>query len=283
MLRVVLVGLGAIGQGLLPLLLADARVAVVGVVVRQGGLAAARAHLAGLAGLAGLADPSSAAPAGRPQIGVACGLADLPPADLLVECAGHQAIGEHVLPALARGLPCVVASVGALADDGLAGRLEAAAAAGGSRLQLVAGAIGAIDALASARLGGLREVRYTGTKPALAWRGTPADTAHALDSLAGPTVIFEGSAREAARRFPRNANVAATVALAGLGLDATQVRLVADPQSQANIHQLQANGSFGQLDLTLRGQPLAGNAKTSALTVFSLARAVRDRAALVSF
>lgn len=274
MLRVVLLGLGAIGQSLLPLLQADARVAVVGVLVRPGSADATRAHLICQA---------PAWPPGQLPIAVASRLADLPTADLLVECAGHQAISDHVLPALASGLPCVVASVGALADAGLADRLEAAAMAGGTRLQLAAGAMGAIDALAAARLGGLHAVRYTGTKPALAWRGTPAEATHALQSLTEPTVIFDGSARDAARSFPKNANVAATVALAGLGLDATRVRLVADPLASANVHQLHASGAFGQLDLTLRGRPLAGNVKSSALTVFSLARAVLDRAASLSF
>ena len=40
----------------------------------------------------------------------------LPRPGLLVECAGHAAIKEHVVPALATGIPCVVASVGALAE-----------------------------------------------------------------------------------------------------------------------------------------------------------------------
>lgn len=199
--------------------------------------------------------------------------------DLLVECAGHSAIATHVLPALGRGIPCLVVSVGALAAPGLVEELADAARQGGTRVQLLPGAIGAIDALAAAREGGLAQVTYTGTKPAAAWKGTPAEAACDLAALTAPFCFFQGSAREAAQQYPRNANVAATVALAGLGLDATEVRLVADPQCSENRHQIAAQGAFGRLSLELAGQPLAANPKTSALTVFSVLRALRNAVA----
>ncbi|MNR26265.1 L-aspartate dehydrogenase [compost metagenome] len=68
----------------------------------------------------------------------------------------------------------MVVSVGALSEPGMAERLEAAARRGNTQVQLLSGAIGAIDALAAARVGGLDEVIYTGRKPARAWAGTPA-------------------------------------------------------------------------------------------------------------
>lgn len=236
--RIALVGHGAIGQGVQAL-------------------------------LAGRADLQIVQVLGR---GDALDLAQQP--DLLVECAGHGALVQHVLPALRAGIDAIVASVGALSDATLAAQLEAAAREGRARLQLVSGAIGAIDALAAAKLGGLATVRYTGRKAPLAWAGTPAEQGRDLAALTTATVIFEGSARDAAATFPKNANVAATVALAGLGLDATTVRLIADPAAGGNMHQVEAEGAFGRFELTMRGKPLATNPKTSALTVFSVARAI---------
>lgn len=209
----------------------------------------------------------------------------LPPGarpDLIVECAGHAAIEQHVLPALARGIPAIVASVGAMSAPGMMEKLEAAATKGNTQVQLVSGAIGGIDALSAAGMGELDAVIYTGRKPPLAWMGTPAEQRCNLASLQEAFCIFEGSAREAAQLYPKNANVAATLSLAGLGLDRTQVRLFADPALTENVHHFSAKGAFGEMELTMRGKPLAANPKTSALTVYSVVRAVLNRADRVS-
>ncbi|WP_341889215.1 aspartate dehydrogenase [Variovorax sp. YR752] len=256
--RIALVGCGAIGTSVLELLRGDPALKVVAIVVPAEGVAAAQ----------------KVAP--DVQVGSAVPASGI---DLVVETAGHAAIEQHVLPALARGTPCVVASVGALSATGFAEKLEAAAIAGHTQVQLIPGAIGGIDALAAARIGGLSSVRYTGRKPPQAWKGTPAEQGRNLDTLTHETVIFEGSAREAALLYPKNANVAATVSFAGLGLDQTLVRLIADPATTENVHTVEAEGAFGSFALTMRNKPLAANPKTSALTVYSAVRALRNRVA----
>lgn len=261
-LRLALIGCGAIGAAVLERLRGDADVVVAAIVVND----TARAQA-----VAGRLAPGALVSTTVPAQGI----------DLVVEAAGHAAIEQHVVPALARGLPAIVASVGALSQPGLPERLEAAARTGRTQVQLIAGAIGAIDALAAAGIGGLHEVRYTGTKAANAWKGTPAALAHDLDALTSATVLFEGTAREAAALYPKNANVAATVSLAGLGLDRTRVRLVADPLATENVHRLEVVGAFGRLDISVQNQPLAANPKTSALTVYSLLRALRQHVAPV--
>ncbi len=256
MLDVTMIGYGAIGQALLARLHGHDRVRIGAIVVSTASVARVQALVA-------------------PDVRVV----DQVPSDahLLLECAGHGALRAHVLPALAGGLDCAVLSVGALSEAGLAEQLDDAARRGGAQLHLLSGAIGGIDAIAAARLGGLDTVTYTGRKPPQGWRGTPAEALVDLDTLREPTVLLEASAREAARLYPKNANVAATIALAGLGLDATMVRLVADPTVTENIHAIAARGAFGEMELTMRGKPLPDNPRTSALTVLSALRFLHNR------
>src|SRR4051812_49223675 len=247
MLRIAMIGCGAIGAGVLELLCGDADLVVVAVVLPTG------AH----------SEVCDAVAKFAPQAKVVAQLADVEGLDLVVECAGHSAIEEHVLPALERGLPCMVASVGALSAPGMAQRLEQAAQKGKTQVQLLSGAIGGIDAISAARIGGLDSVVYVGRKPPHAWKGTPAERDVDLATLDQPFCIFDGNAEDAARLYPKNANVAATLSLAGLGLQRTQVKLYADPSVTENVHHVEARGAFGSLELTMRGKPLAANPKTS--------------------
>lgn len=178
---------------------------------------------------------------------------------LIVECASHEAVTRYGPDALRHGLDFAVVSIGALADPAVERALETAAREGGGRAHFVAGAIGEIDALAAARLAGLERVVYVSSKPPLAWRGTAAEERHELRVIATPTVLYEGPAPEAARLYPKNANVAATVALAGLGFERTLVRLSADPAAEGNIHRVEADGRFGRITIGLVGNPLPGN------------------------
>jgi len=201
--------------------------------------------------------------------------------EVALECAGHAAVSEHGPAILRRGIDLGIVSTGAFSALGLAESLEIAANEGGARLTILAGAVGGMDALAAAAEGGLDEVVYAGTKPPRAWAGSPAETACDLDALAGPHVFFEGAAREAAQAYPKNANVAATVALAGIGLDHTTVRLIADPGAAGNVHRIQARGAFGSMDVTFTGQALADNPRSSTLTAMCAVRFLRNRARTV--
>lgn len=263
MLNVTMVGAGAIGAGVIAALRDDPEVRVTQLVVPAEEVARVRERF--------------------PACAVASAVDALPQrAQLLIECAGHRAVVDHVLPALRQGVDCTIVSIGALAEPGLPERLEETARAHGAHVTLVAGAIGGIDAIAAARIGGLDNVVYTGRKPPSGWKDTPAEKKVDLAALAAAAVIFEGSAREAARLYPKNANVAATVSLAGLGLDRTKVRLIADPAVARNIHHVRVAGTFGEMEITLSGHPLPDNPKTSALTVYSAVRALRNRVAALA-
>lgn len=193
------------------------------------------------------------------------------------ECASHSAVRSYGAALLRRGIDVIVASIGALADDGLRRELEEAARQGGAQLILPAGAVPGIDALNAAMVGGVERVSYISRKPPSAWRGTPAEKAVSLDNLREPAVHYRGTARDAARDYPKNANVAATVALAALGFDRTDVEMIADPTVSENIHEIRALGAFGEMHLTIKGRPLASNPKTSSLAAYSTIRAILNR------
>jgi aspartate dehydrogenase len=159
--------------------------------------------------------------------------------------------------------------------------LKSAAQEGNSRILLPAGAIGGIDAIAAMRVGGLASVRYRSRKPPAAWRGTAAEQVIDLTKLTRRTVLYKGNAGEAALRYPQNANVAAAVALAGLGFEATEVELVADPDAPGNVHEIEAEGTAGRFAITLQGKPSRTNPKTSALAALSVARALLNEAATI--
>lgn len=203
--------------------------------------------------------------------------------DLVLDCAGHEGLAAHGCDILGSGCDLITVSTGALADAGLADRLERAARAGGARLQLVSGAIGGLDALSAAAVGQLDRVSYTGRKPPAGWKGSPAEEVLDLDTLDAAACHFEGSAREAALRYPKNANVAASVALAGIGLDATTVALIADPEVTENIHEVTAEGEFGAFTFRIAGRARPENPRSSALTAMAVVRAVRARRAAVGF
>lgn len=196
---------------------------------------------------------------------------------IAVDCGGHDALRAHGPGLLRRGIDLLTVSNGALADAALMTEMMDSAQHGGARLRLLSGAIGALDAISAARIGGLDSVRYTGRKPPKGWAGSPAEDKLDLSAIREPAVHFEGTAREAALLYPKNANVAATVALAGIGLDRTEARLIADPTIDGNRHEIEARGAFGQLTFCIEGNPLPDNPRSSALTAMSVVRALQDR------
>jgi len=200
--------------------------------------------------------------------------------ELVVECAGHEAVGAFGPQILGTGAELLLASVGALADTEVERSLRAAASAGGGRVLVPSGAVGALDALAAARETGLDTVLYRGTKSPRAWRGAFPD--HLLEA-SGTQLLFSGTAREAALRFPRNANVAAAIALAGIGFDATRVELVAQQGQAENQHEVFAEGPFGSLKVSVRSRVTPTNPRTSVLTAGSLAKGVLNRRVVLAF
>lgn len=197
--------------------------------------------------------------------------------DMVIECAGRPAVAEWGEAALRHAKSFVVSSTSAFCDEVLLDRLTEVARAEGSRLVVPSGALGDLGALAAAAALPLDAVTHAIVKPPRAWKGTKAEEAVDLDTIAGRTEFFTGSAREAATLYPQNANVAAITALYGIGMDRTRVILVADPTATRNGHQVTAEGAFGRLTLTLENEPLKTNPKSSEMTALSIARLIENQ------
>jgi aspartate dehydrogenase len=258
-LRLVLVGWGAIGARVAGLLAArGAAVDLVGVALRD--LGAARE---GLGDLRVISETSEL-----------CGLRP----DLVVEAAGRGAALAWGRAALQAGADFCPASLSALVEAEDLAALVDLARARGRQVLIPAGAVGGMDALSAAARLELRAVTHEISKPPVAWAGTGAEALCDLAHLTQAQCFYEGTAGDAAEAFPQNANVAAMTALAGVGFARTRVRLIADPGLAMNRHRIQAEGDFGRMEITLDNRPLAGNPKSSELTALSLVRLIENRA-----
>merc|ERR1711877_10536 len=109
-----------------------------------------------------------------------------------------------------------------------------------------------MDWMSSAAFEHLEEVSVVQIKNPDGWIGTPAEEKVDLMSLTRPETIFDGTAREAATLFPKNANISAALALATVGLDATRVRLVADPGVAGPMNKIELRGAAGELAIEVR-------------------------------
>jgi aspartate dehydrogenase len=258
MLKVGLIGYGAIAQ-FAHNAMKDIDATLVLVIVRQNKIESTQSVLG-------------------PDVDVAQTLGNARP-DIMVDCAGHSALKEHGVEILSAGVPLVTVSIGALANSSLHNQLYAAAQAGSTSLRLASGALGALDALSSARMGNLQSVTYTGSKPPNAWKGSRAEQVLNLDDLTNiPAIHFEGSARDAALLYPKNANVAAAIALAGIGFEKTSVKLIADPTINKNSHEIRAEGDFGNMLFSIEGNTLPENPHTSALAAMSVVKILSEEA-----
>ncbi|MDS7593964.1 aspartate dehydrogenase [Agrobacterium tumefaciens] len=198
-------------------------------------------------------------------------------ADLVVEVAERDSVLAYGRAALLSGMDFAVSSTSALVDPPVLQELTRLAVEKGCSLLIPPGALGGIDALsASARLG-LSSVTHRIIKPSVAWLGTRAETLCDLKTLRSPFTFFDGSAREAADHFPKNANVAVITSLAGVGLEKTRIHLVADPSATCNMHEIFAEGEFGQLRVQLQNRPLLANPKTSEITALNIVRMIENR------
>ena len=188
--------------------------------------------------------------------------------ELAVEAAGQAAMPDFVPMALGRGRDVLILSVG-----GLLGRAEwfRQAEESGCRIYVPSGAIAGLDGIKSASVGRIDSAELTSRKPIAALKGSKyvVDRGLQLDSFKEDTVIFEGSAEEAARAFPATSNVAASLRLAVDPAVSVRVRIVAVPGGNENVHEIRVHGEFGRLTVKVENVPSKSNPRTSQLAAFS--------------
>ena len=193
---------------------------------------------------------------------------------LLVETAGGHVVPSLAEAAFGAGKDLMVISIGALLEHP---EIIEEARTTGCRLYAPSGAIAGLDGIKSACQGRVDRVEMISRKPLAALEGAPflVENEIPIMELDGPEEVFYGSAREACRGFPSNLNVSAAVSLAGIGPDATVVRIVADPELDRNCHDITVEGEFGLLKVHIENIP-SENPKTGKLTALSIIRSVRD-------
>ena len=193
---------------------------------------------------------------------------------LVVECAAPAAIATYGETVLTAGRSLFILSSGALVDTELFDRLISLAASKRCDIVIPSGALGGIDALRSVR-DLLESVTLTSTKTPRAFSGAPGFVKWEDVEISEPTVLYEGPARDAVALFPANVNVAATLSIAGIGPKRTIVKVVADPASPGNVHEIHAQGEFGEFTFRLVNQPHVRNPRTRHLAVLSAIETLR--------
>jgi aspartate dehydrogenase len=196
--------------------------------------------------------------------------------DIVIEAAGHQALQLYGKKALETGSHLVIISVGALAENEFLETLHKTAQDNNKQILIPSAAIGGLDRIAAGVLGEIEEITLITRKPVKSWYGTIAEEKVNLETISEPYCIFEGNARNASKLFPENVNVSATLSLAGIGFERTNVQVYVDPTIQRNIHIIKAKGFFGEIEISVQNQPYKQNPKSSPIVAMSIAKVLKN-------
>jgi aspartate dehydrogenase len=195
-------------------------------------------------------------------------------ADVVVECAPAAVFAEVAEPAIEAGRIFIPLSCGALLRHP---HLEARAEATGGRIIVPTGALVGLDAVRAAAEGVIHSVHMITRKPPNGLAGAPhlVENNINVENLETAKLVFQGTARAAARGFPANVNVAAALSLAGNGPDLTTIEIWADPGVSRNTHTIKVDSDATRFELTIEGIPSPDNPATGLLTPLSVLATLR--------
>lgn len=196
-------------------------------------------------------------------------------ADILVDCAPADAFRSIAMATVANGKTLVTVSGAAILQN--ADLIERARSAG-ARIILATGALLGLDAVRAAAEGEIHSVRMVTRKPVRSLADAVYVRSQGIDllKLEGPLCLFRGTAREGARLFPANVNVAAALGLAGVGPDRTQLEIWADPALERNTHTIRVDADSARFEMTMENIPTAEHPGTGRITALSVIACLRS-------
>jgi len=193
--------------------------------------------------------------------------------DIVIECLPPPAFRSVGLSVIERGKIFMPLSVGQLLDNW---DLVERAKQTGARILAPTGALLGLDAVRAAAEGTIHSVTMITRKPPSGLEGAPYLVARGISikDLKAPVKIFDGSAREGARGFPANVNVAAALSLAGIGPDKTRLEIWADPALTRNTHRIEVDADTARFSMMIEGIP-SENPRTGRIVPLSTVAALR--------
>ena len=196
--------------------------------------------------------------------------------DIILECASKGAVKEYGKKIIKSKKDLIVLSVGAFSDEGYLRELQNLSKLNNTRILIPTGAIAGLDSIRSVKKY-LNTVTIVTTKNPKSLVGAPyfKSSKIRIDEISKETVLFEGNAADAIELFPANVNVAVSIALAGIGLVKTQVKIVADPTLSVNKHEIVGEGAFGKIHIVVQNIPSPSNPRTSYLASLSAIECLR--------
>ena len=197
--------------------------------------------------------------------------------ELVIEAASQDAVKNDAVSILQNKKDMMIMSAGALLDESVFEVISDACSDFGKTVYLPSGAIAGLDALKSVK-DELESVALVTTKNPNSLKGAPFFDSYDIDpeNISKPTVLFDGTAKEAVSLFPKNVNVSALLSLVGLGGKNTSVKVIADPNTDKNTHEINANGKFGNIKIVIENVPDSTNPKTSRLANLSAIELLRQ-------
>jgi len=193
--------------------------------------------------------------------------------DVVVECAPAALLPRIAEPVLKAGKKLLILSSSALLMNE---QLVDVAREHGGQIIVATGALLGLDAVTAAAEGKINDVRIVSRKHPRGFEGAPYVVKNNIDlnAITEPTLIYTGTAREAATGFPANLNVAVSLSLAGIGPDRTVLEIWADPTVTRNIHRIEVDSDEAKLNMEIQNIP-SENPKTGRITALSAVAALR--------